>query len=79
MLSLIVKFMCPVILQVGKPTDDWKNDPEGIPEGAVSKAVRGATKLATQVHNFFSVLWSLDHNNYIIILHLTMCVYPTTW
>ena len=46
--------MCSV--QVGKPTDDWKNDPEGIPEGAVSKAVRGATKLATQVNIVVSFL-----------------------
>lgn len=39
------------IRQVGKPTDDWKNDPEGVPESAMSKAVRGATKFATQVSN----------------------------
>ena len=37
------------ITQVGKPTDDWKNDPEGGPESAVSRAVRGATKFASQV------------------------------
>ena len=36
-------------VKVGKPTDDWKKDPEGVPEEAVSKAVRGATKIATQV------------------------------
>ena len=38
-----------IVVQVGKPTDDWKNDPEGIPEAALSKAVRGATKFASQV------------------------------
>ena len=43
--------------QVGKPNDDWKNDPEGVPEGAVSKAVRGASKLASQVRAGTHTLW----------------------
>ena len=36
-------------LQAGQPTDDWKSDPEGGQESAVSKAVRGVTKFASQV------------------------------
>ena len=35
--------------QVGQPTDDWKSDPEGGQESAVSKAVRGVTRFASQV------------------------------
>jgi len=31
-------------LQVGKPTEDWQNDPEGKPESAVSKVIRGTAK-----------------------------------
>ena len=34
---------------MGKPSDDYKNDPEGKPESAVSKAVRSGAKLAAQV------------------------------
>ena len=36
-------------MQVGKPSDDYKSDPEGKPESTVSKAVRGGAKLAAQV------------------------------
>ena len=32
--------------QIGKPTNDWKHDPEGKPEGVVSKAIRTTTKHA---------------------------------
>ena len=36
-------------LQVGHPNDDYKNDPEGKPEGTVSKLVKGGAKLAAKV------------------------------
>jgi len=31
-------------LQVGKPTEDWQNDPEGKPEGAIAKVIRISAK-----------------------------------
>ena len=34
--------------QVGKPAGDWKNDPEGKPESAVSKALRSTAKQAAK-------------------------------
>ena len=34
---------------MGKPTGQWRDDPEGKPESAVSKAVRGTAKLAAQM------------------------------
>ena len=37
-----------MIGQVGKPANDWKNDPEGKPEGAVSKALRSTAKQAAK-------------------------------
>ena len=36
-------------MQEGEPTDDWDNDIEGKPEGARSKIVRGAIKMAAKV------------------------------
>lgn len=36
-------------IQVGKPSAQWRDDPEGKPESAVSKAVRQTAKLASQV------------------------------
>lgn len=39
-------------IQVGKPSDDYRNDPEGKPESAISKAVRGGAKLAARVTKF---------------------------
>lgn len=35
--------------QVGQPTDDYKNDPEGKPEGKLSKVMKGGAKLASKV------------------------------
>lgn len=39
---------CNSMAQVGKPTKDWKNDPEGKPESAVSKALRSTAKQAAK-------------------------------
>ena len=40
--------------QIGKPTDDYSNDPEGKPEGKMSKAVRGGAKMASKVTKKFA-------------------------
>lgn len=34
---------------MGKPSEQWRDDPEGKPESTVSKAVRQTAKLASQV------------------------------
>ena len=42
---LIAKIYCSTLLaQVGKPDDDWRNDPKGKPENLASKVVRGTAK-----------------------------------
>lgn len=41
--------MCISLSQVGQPTDDYKNDPEGKPEGTLSKVMKGGAKLASKV------------------------------
>ena len=36
-------------MQAGNPSSDWENDIEGKPEGRISKAIRGTTKLAAKL------------------------------
>ena len=38
-----------VHLQVGKTSDDWKNDVEGKPESKASKAIRNAVQFVTKI------------------------------
>ena len=38
-----------LIPQEGKPTGEWKNDPEGKPEAIASKVARGAVKFSAKM------------------------------
>ena len=42
-------YLLSAIMQVGQPTDDYKNDPEGKPEGKLSKAMKGGAKLVSRM------------------------------
>ena len=41
--------MCYAGMQVGKPTENWKEDVEGKPESGAIKAVRGVAKKGAKI------------------------------